>query len=127
MTNLFLNCMSSTLIRTVTAKKSGKKMFSVSFPCDKSATGFASFVIYSDKMLYKATDSKGNPIVDKNGNQFVNILLGGESDARSVSIVTLDKAGNKAYETISMTNADILGCVEANRAAYKQAHAPAMA
>lgn len=96
----------------------GKTFYNVSVPCPQSKSGWGSFGV-NPGQVYAATKRDGT-VVDG----YSSILLGKPEGTRQVSICTkLAKGRAKAaYETITMSNADIAAMVAEDRKAYLAAH-----
>ena len=115
---VFLNWVSEKMIH-VNQTAEGRKFASISFPCDKSATGYASVGVNMGQLL--AATKKDKTVV----KGYKNVLLGKPDATRQVSICTKAAKGKTkaVYEKIDMTNQAIADAVAADRAAYRQAQA----
>ena len=116
--NVFLNWVSEKMIH-VNQTAEGRQFASISFPCDKSATGYASVGVNMGQLL--AATKKDKTVV----KGYKNVLLGKPDATRQVSICTKAAKGKTkaVYEKIDMTNQAIADAVAADRAAYRQAQA----
>ena len=115
-TNSWINYISASLVRT---QSHGERTFkSVSVPVlkDISEDGFMSIAV-NDGQVYQSKTKDGQV-----SDRFVNILVGKPEASKKVSVKK-----NGAYETISMTSADIVAAYAASRAAYRAAQQPAVA
>lgn len=110
--NLFLNRVSEKLLH-VNTSGDGRKFMSVSFPCPESVTGFATLSVSMNQMF--ASTKKDGTVV----NGYKNILLGKPDGERHVSIA-VDTADGRAYESMVMTNTEIVARVDASRNAYRE-------
>ncbi len=115
---VFLNWVSEKMIH-VNQTAEGRQFASISFPCDKSATGYASVGVNMGQLL--AATKKDKTVV----KGYKNVLLGKPDATRQVSICTKAAKGKTkaVYEKIDMTNQAIADAVAADRAAYRQAQA----
>ena len=116
MNNLFINFISEKLIH-INTSSAGKEFANVSFPCQESKTGYASFSVSMGQIL-NATKRDGS-IVDG----FKSILLGKADGTRKVSIATNKKGSN--YTNIELTNAAIADMFNTARATYRAQRAKA--
>ena len=116
--NVFLNWVSEKMIH-INQTAEGRQFASISFPCDKSATGYASVGVNMGQLL--AATKKDKTVV----KGYKNVLLGKPDATRQVSICTKAAKGKTkaVYEKIDMTNQAIADAVAADRAAYRQAQA----
>lgn len=115
---VFLNWVSEKMIH-INQTAEGRQFASISFPCDKSATGYASVGVNMGQLL--AATKKDKTVV----KGYKNVLLGKPDATRQVSICTKAAKGKTkaVYEKIDMTNQAIADAVAADRAAYRQAQA----
>lgn len=123
--SVFMNYVSDNMARERTATKDGKEnsFISLSFPCDKSATGYGSITVNTKQRV---------PSTLKNGEVktgYHNYMLGAAAGKRKVSIATAVDENGKAteYGEITLTNEEILAMFEADRKAYKASKATAKA
>ena len=116
--NVFLNWVSEKMIH-INQTAEGRQFASISFPCDKSATGYTTMGVNMGQML--PATKKDKTVV----KGYKNVLLGKPDAERTVSICTKAAKGRaKAkYENVKMTNQAIADAVAADRAAYRQAQA----
>ena len=112
--NIFANFVSEAMLHNNTTAE-GKAFVNVSIPCSKSKTGYASFAVNEGQVL-PATKKDGT-VVDG----YKSILLGAADKTRKVSVATGKK--KTPYETIEMTNAEIVAEITASRKAYRAAQA----
>ena len=115
---VFLNWVSEKMIH-INQTAEGRQFASISFPCDKSATGYASVGVNMGQLL--AATKKDKTVV----KGYKNVLLGKPDATRQVSICTKAAKGKTkaVYEKIDMTNQAIADAIAADRAAYRQAQA----
>lgn len=116
--NVFLNWISEKMIH-VNQTAEGRQFASISFPCDKSATGYASVGVNMGQLL--PATKKDKTVAEG----YKNVLLGKPEAERTVSICTKAAKGKAkaTYENVKMTNQDIADAIAADRAAYKAAQA----
>lgn len=115
---LFINFISEKMIHLQKNKNDGREFYSISVTCSASASGFGTIAVTTGQ-VFPATKNFGKEVVDG----FKNILLGAPEKMRKVSI----KLADGTYATVEMSNQAILDAFEAERIAYKAAHAPAEA
>lgn len=113
--NIFMNFANEAMLHANQTAE-GKSFTNVSIPCSKSATGYASFAV-NDGQVLPATKKDGT-VVDG----YKSILMGSADKTRNVS-VAVKKGRKTVYETISMTNQEIVDCVNAARKAYRASQA----
>lgn len=107
MANTFVNYVSEKLIHK---NKAGEREFAnVSVPVAGSKSGYGSFAVNLGQIL-PATKKDGTVVAGMK-----NILLGAADKTRKVSVP--NDAGE--YDTIEMTNQEIVDAVAASRKAYK--------
>lgn len=111
---VFLNWINRKSAHAQTNSK-GKTFYNVSIPSDRGITGFATVAVNAGQIL--ACTKKDGTAVD----EYCNILLGNAEKSHKVSycVKAATKKKPAVYETIEMTNADIVTMVEAARKAYK--------
>ena len=112
--NIFANFVSEAMLHT-NQTADGKAFVNVSIPCSKSTTGYASFAVNEGQVL--AATKKDGTVVPG----YKSILLGAADKTRKVSVATGD--ASNPYQTIEMTNADIVKEINESRKAYRAAQA----
>ena len=111
--NSWLNYVSEKMIhQNQTAE--GKEFANISIACPNSKTGLATIAVNLGQIL--DSTKKDGSVVDG----MKNVLLGAPEKTRKVSIL---KGGQ--YETVEMTNAQIVKAVAESRKAYRAAEAEA--
>lgn len=113
-TNAWLNYVSEKLIHTNKTADGARQFANVSVPVAGSDNGYGSFAVNLGQVL-DSTKKDGSVVAGMK-----NILLGDPEKSRKVSIL---KGGQ--YETIEMTNAQIVTAVAESRKAYRAAEADA--
>lgn len=116
MANLFLNYVSEKLIHSNKTKDDSRQFANVSVPVAGSDNGYGSFAVNLGQVL-PATKKDGTVVAGMK-----NILLGDAAKTRKVSIL---RSG--AYDSVEMTNAQIVDAVAESRKAYRAANAEAEA
>lgn len=124
--NAWLNYVHASLIHEGTRTLddgSTKTFYNVSFPCDKSKSGYASVSVSAGQVL----DAKNKAGVAKDG--YKSILLGKPETVREVSIVTkkATKKNPAEYGKLALTNAEIADAFNSARAAYSKSVKTAVA
>ena len=116
--NVFLNWVSEKMIH-VNQTAEGRQFASISFPCDKSATGYASVGVNMGQLL--PATKKDKTVVEG----YKSILLGKPDAERTISIcVKAAKGKAKAkYDNIKLTTPPSAAATAADRAASRQAPA----
>ena len=117
--NTFMNWVSTKMLHN-NKTTDGREFVSVSFPCSRSASGFAPVGVSLNQVL--PATKKDKTVV----NGFKNILLGKPDGERKVSIAVDTDAG-RTYESVTMTNTEIAAEFDADRAAYRESKAAATA
>ena len=114
--NLFINLVNSEMIHFNDRLDGKGQVANVSFSCDKSKTGIASVGLNPGQIL-DATRKDGTVIEGYN-----SVLLGAADAKRQVSICKKVATKTKAatYDTIEMTNAEILTAFLDGRKAYRE-------
>lgn len=115
---LFINFLSDKMVHLQTNKSDGRQFYSISITCPSSVSGFGTIAVTAGQ-VFDATKDHGTKVVAG----YKNILLGAPEKMRKVSI----KLADGTYATVEMSNQAILDAFEAERIAYKAAHAPAEA
>lgn len=115
--NLFINLVNSAMIHMNDRLDGKGQVANVSFSCEKSKTGIASVGLNPGQIL-DATRKDGTIIEGYN-----SVLLGAADAKRQVSICKKVATKTKAaqYDTIEMTNAEILTAFLDGRKAYREA------
>lgn len=116
MANLFLNYVSEKLIHSNKTKDNSRQFANVSVPVAGSDNGYGSFAVNLGQVL--PATRKDETVVEG----MKNILLGDAAKTRKVSIL---RGGS--YESVEMTNAQIVEAVAESRKAYRAANAEAEA
>ena len=111
-TNAWLNYVSEKLIHQNQTGDGSRHFANVSIPVADSDNGYGSFAVNLGQIL--DSTKKDGSVVDG----MKNILLGAPEKTRKVSIL---KGGQ--YETVEMTNAQIVKAVAESRKAYRAAEA----
>lgn len=106
--NVFLNYVSEKLIHQNSTKDGDRQFANVSIPVESSKSGYGSFAVNLGQIL-DATKKDGTVVAGMK-----NVLLGAEDGKKSVSIQT-----DAGYETIEMTNSEIVAAVATSRKAYR--------
>ena len=114
MANLFLNYVSEKLIHSNKTQDGARQFANVSVPVADSDNGYGSFAVNLGQVL-PATKKDGSVVAGMK-----NVLLGDATKARKVSVL---RGGQ--YESIEMTNAEIVSAVTESRKAYRAASAEA--
>lgn len=110
MANLFLNYVSEKLIHSNKTADGARQFANVSVPVEGSDNGYGSFAVNLGQVL-PATKKDGTVVT---GMQ--NILLGDATKTRKISVLR----GGK-YESIELTNEQIVAAVAESRKAYRAA------
>lgn len=112
--NVFLNYVSEKLIHSNQTEDGSRQFANVSIPVAGSDNGYGSFAVNLGQVL-DATKKDGSVVAGMK-----NILLGEADKTRKVSVQK-----NGAYETVEMTNQQIIEAVAESRKAYRAATAQA--
>lgn len=116
---LFMNYVSTQLVHQVTANE--RTFSNVSIPMETSANGYGSFAV-NQGQIFKSTKRDGSEITG-----LCSILLGAPEKTRKVSIAVKKSPRSKklTYQTVELTNAQILEAWTASRKAYRASLATA--
>ena len=113
-TNAWLNYVSEKLIHQNQTGDGSRQFANVSIPVADSDNGYGSFAVNLGQIL-DSTKKDGSVV-----SGMKNVLLGEPEKTRKVSIL---KGGQ--YETVEMTNAQIVKAYAESRKAYRAAEAEA--